>query len=168
MSVSTQPSPRFFRRHLDDAFDAADGGVQQRADSLAVVHAVRVPHAHEDDVSRKSGDEAAVAIAVAGGLQVLEEHGGLTAALLRTDPPPAPPANLPVTTTFSRRLVSAGLCSSMPWLSRSLRVMITALARGSDPERLYCCWAAAKHQKEKKKGALVELNTPSQSEMAQG
>lgn len=45
-------------RHLDDAFDAADGRVEQSADPLVVVHAVCVSHAHEDDVSGKSGDEA--------------------------------------------------------------------------------------------------------------
>lgn len=45
-------------RHLDDAFDAADGGIEQSADPLVVVHAVCVSHAHEDDVSGESGDEA--------------------------------------------------------------------------------------------------------------
>lgn len=46
-----------YQLHLYDAFDAADGGVEQRADSLVAVDAVGVPEAHEDDVSRKSGDE---------------------------------------------------------------------------------------------------------------
>lgn len=43
--------------HLYDAFDAADGGVEQRADSLVTVDAVGVPQAHEDDVRRKSRDK---------------------------------------------------------------------------------------------------------------
>lgn len=46
-----------YQLHLYDAFDAADGGVEQRADSLVAVDAVGVSKAHEDDVSRKSGDE---------------------------------------------------------------------------------------------------------------
>lgn len=62
-----------FGRHLDDAFDAADGRVEQRADALLVVHAVSVSHAHEDEVSRKAGEEA-----VCGGggarLQLCEEN----------------------------------------------------------------------------------------------
>lgn len=43
--------------HLDDSFDAADGGVEQSADSLVVVDAVCVSDAHEDDVGRKSGQQ---------------------------------------------------------------------------------------------------------------
>lgn len=43
--------------HLDDTFDAADGGVEQQADSLVTVDAVGVPKAHEDDVRRESRDE---------------------------------------------------------------------------------------------------------------
>lgn len=43
--------------HLYDTFDAADGGVEQRADPLVAVDAVGVAKAHEDDVRRKSRDE---------------------------------------------------------------------------------------------------------------
>lgn len=43
--------------HLYDAFDAADGGVEQGADSLVAVDAVGVAEAHEDDVGRESGDK---------------------------------------------------------------------------------------------------------------
>lgn len=48
---------KMYRLHLDETFDAADGGVEQRADSLVTVDAVSVSKAHEDDVRRKSRDE---------------------------------------------------------------------------------------------------------------
>ena len=44
--------------HLNDALDAGDGGVEQSADSLIIVHVVCISNAHEDDVSRQPGNEA--------------------------------------------------------------------------------------------------------------
>lgn len=44
--------------HLNDALDAADGGIEQSADSLIIIHVVCIAYAHEDDVGRKPGDEA--------------------------------------------------------------------------------------------------------------
>ena len=41
--------------HLNDPFDADDGGVEQGADSFLVVDVVRIAYAHEDDVRWQPG-----------------------------------------------------------------------------------------------------------------
>lgn len=47
-----------FILHLNDPLDAADGGIEQSADSLIIIHIVCISYAHEDDVRRKPGNEA--------------------------------------------------------------------------------------------------------------